>query len=188
MNLLFWVGAGLSQASGVPKPPAYDLGRFLLNQEQCRQDFALWRQQVLTCQPNRGHQILCELQQLDPNTRIVTLNQDQLLQRAGCQVLELHGNGLEEGQRPGVVWTGEDLDAEVLKQAFTWLEECETLVLLGTSSTVQPACEMPLRARGRARLIEINPEETPLSAHCQECWRGRAEELLERFLRPGFAH
>lgn len=182
MNLLFWVGAGLSQSSGVPPPPAYDLGRYLLNQEECRQDFARWRQQALHCQPNRGHQILQELQQLHPQTRIVTLNQDRLLQRAGCQVLELHGNGLEALQRPEVVWIGEDLDTEVLEQVFAWLEECDTVVLLGTSSTVQPACELPLRARGRARLIEINFEETPLSAHCDECWRGPAEELLERFL------
>lgn len=165
VKLLFWVGAGLSRASGVPAPPAHDLAR--------------WREQVLTCQPNRGHQILRELQQKHPETRIVTLNQDQLLQRAGCEVLELHGHGF--GERT-LVRPGDDLDAAALEQVFAWLEECDTLVLLGTSSRMQPVCEMPLRARGRARLIEINPEETPLSPQCDECWRGRAEDLLERFL------
>ncbi|MBX3167378.1 MAG: hypothetical protein KF760_08195 [Candidatus Eremiobacteraeota bacterium] len=179
MNLLFWVGAGLSQASGVPNPPACDRRRFLLNQAEYRLELVRWREQVLACQPNRGHEILQKLQQHHPNIRIVTLNQDRLLQRAGCRVLELHGNGFEEGK---LIWTGEELDTQVLEQVFAWLEECDTLVLLGTSSTVQPACEMPLRARGRARLIEINPEVTPLSTHCEECWRGRAEELLERFL------
>lgn len=182
MKLLFWVGAGLSQASGVPAPPVYDQASFLLNQDLCRQEFAHWRKQVLACQPNRGHQLLQELQQRYPKTQIVTLNQDRLLQRAGCRVLELHGHGFGEGERPGVLWAGEDLDAGTLEQVFAWLEECDTLVLVGTSSRTQPACEMPLRARGRARLIEINPEETPLSAHCDECWRGRAEEMLERFL------
>ncbi|MBN9417666.1 MAG: hypothetical protein J0I12_19605 [Candidatus Eremiobacteraeota bacterium] len=184
MKLLFWVGAGLSQASGVPAPPAYDRGRFLLNQEQCLREFSDWRQQVLACRPNRGHEVLRELQLRHPETRIVTTNQDQLLQRAGCEVIELHGHGMAEGGRPGVVWVGEDLDAELLEQVFSWVESCDTLVLLGTSSTVQPACEIPLRARGRARLIEINLRETPLSAQCDECLRGPAEELLERFLSP----
>mgnify|MGYP003601909435 FL=1 len=184
MKLLFWVGAGLSRASGVPAPPAYDRFRFLLHQDQCRREFAQWREQVLACQPNRGHQILRELQQKVPGTRIVTLNQDRLLQRAGCQVLELHGHGLGEGDRPEVVWPGEDLDSGLLERVFTWLEECDTLVLVGTSSRTQPACEMPLRARGRARLIEINPADTPLSPQCDECWRARAVDILERFL-PG---
>ncbi len=179
MKLLFWVGAGLSRASGVPAPPAYDRARFLLNQQACLAEFAQWRRQVLACQPNRGHQILCELQQKYPELRIVTMNQDQLLQRAGCQVVELHGNGFGEN---AIVWPGDDLDPALLEQVFAWLKECDTLVLLGTSSRMQPACEIPLRARGRARLIEINPEETPLSGQCDECWRGRAEELLERFL------
>lgn len=182
MKLLFWVGAGLSQASGVPAPPAYDRGRFLLNQEQGRHEFAAWREQVLARQPNRGHEVLRELQQKYPDTRIVTTNQDGLLQRAGCEVTELHGNGMNESGRPGVVWMGEDLDGALLEEVFGWLETCEVLVLVGTSSTVQPASEMPLRAYGRARLIEINLQDTPLSAQCDERLRGRAEELLERFL------
>lgn len=183
--MLFWVGAGLSRASGVPQPPAYDRARFLLHQDQCWQDYAGWREQVLRCQPNRGHQLLHELQQARPGTRIVTLNQDGLLQRAGCEVLELHGNAFGERgtpRRPDVIWSGEDLNPARLEQVFGWIGECHTLVMLGTSSRLQPSCEFPLRARGRARLIEINPEETPLSSQCDECWRGPAEELLGRFL------
>jgi NAD-dependent SIR2 family protein deacetylase len=180
MKLLFWVGAGLSRASGVPAPPEYDRARYWLERDQFHQDLAGWRQQALACEPNRGHEVLGLLQQRNPEVRIVTTNQDRLLQRAGCSVLELHGEGISEDRRPLLL--GEELDANILEQVITWIEECETLVVLGTSSTVQPACELPLRACGRARLIEINLVDTPLSDRCDECWRGPAEELLQRFL------
>lgn len=184
MSILFWVGAGLSRASGVPAPPAYDSRSFLLNQQQCWDEFRSWREQVLACQPNRGHEILRQLQE-SKGARIVTLNQDGLLQRAGCQVLELHGNGFEERSlgattRPGVIWSGEDLDQTLVRQALDWVERSQSLVVVGSSSRLQPSCDLPLRRGGR--LIEINLEETPLSARCDECWRGPAEQLLERFL------
>ncbi len=116
----------------------------------------------------------------------MTLNQDGLLQRAGCQVLELHGNGFQERARgattgPAVIWTGEDLDQGLVRQALDWVERSQSVVVVGSSSRVQPGCDLPLQRRGR--LIEINPEETPLSGRCDECWRGRAEDLLERFLQ-----
>ncbi|MBS2035148.1 hypothetical protein JST97_09165 [bacterium] len=186
MSILFWVGAGLSRASGVPAPPGYDFQRFLLNQEQCWSDYLAWREQVLSCQPNRGHEILCQLQRTH-RARIVTLNQDGLLQRAGCQVLELHGNAFAEhwsgaARRPGVVWQGEELDQALVRQALEWVEGSEKVVVVGSSSLLQPVCDFPLQRTGR--LIEVNLQETPLSKHCDECWRGRAEKLLERFLEP----
>ncbi|MFN8610970.1 MAG: hypothetical protein U0931_25740 [Vulcanimicrobiota bacterium] len=184
MSILFWVGAGLSQASGVPALPAYEAGSFLLNQQQGWAQFLAWREQVLKCQPNRGHEILRQLQQ-ERGVRIVTLCQDGLLQRAGCQALELHGNGFAErmlgaARRPDVIWSGEELDQARVRQAQEWIERSSLVVVVGTSSTVQPGCDMPLKRRGR--LIEINLVDTPLSPRCDECWRGRAEELLERFL------
>lgn len=186
MSILFWVGAGLSRASGLSAPPAYDCQRFLLNQQQCWSEYAAWRQQALHCQPNRGHELLFELQQ-KLGARIVTLNQDGLLQRAGCEVLELYGNAFGErllgaARRPDVIWTGEELDQALVRQALDWVERSQTLVVVASSSRSQPTCDFPLARKGR--LIELNLEDTPLSPHCDECWRGPAQELLTRFLTP----
>jgi NAD-dependent deacetylase len=54
--------------------------------------------------------------------------------------------------------------------------------VIGTSAVAQPAASLPLVAlRNRAYLIEVNPAETPLSAHAYDILRGTAAELLPRW-------
>ncbi len=197
-KVLFWVGAGLSQASGVSRPPAHDRLAFVQHPEKVWTDYLNWRQTVLECAPNAAHHWLRRLQLQHPWARIVTLNIDGLLQRAECQVLELHGTVWESRcfgcgqskcscrgrQRPAVVWPGEDLPARAVEQALDWLRECDCLVSVGTSARQAPADQMPLQAKNAYR-IEINPNETALSSHHDECWRGPAETLLERLAPSG---
>jgi len=50
---------------------------------------------------------------------------------------------------------------------------------VGTSGIVYPAAALPEAARrAGALLIEVNPEETPLSRFCDAILRGPAAELL----------
>jgi NAD-dependent deacetylase len=197
-QVVFWVGAGLSQASGVCGPPRHDRRSFLEGPDQVWSDYLQWREHILSCSPNAGHHLLHRLQSGHPMAHIVTLNQDGLLQRAGCQVLELHGTvwgsrcfqcdqpgcTCQARQRPDVIWSGEDLPARPLQQALEWLRQCDCLVSLGTSGRQPPASHFPLETQGAYR-IEINPQETALSPYYDECWRGPAEVLLARLIPNG---
>jgi NAD-dependent deacetylase len=77
--------------------------------------------------------------------------------------------------RPDVVWFGEMLDSNVLKAAIAASERARTMIVIGTSALVHPAASLPLLAQQNgARLIEINPDETPLSRYADEVLRGPA--------------
>jgi len=54
---------------------------------------------------------------------------------------------------------------------------------VGTSAVVHPAASLPLEALGHhACLVEVNPEETPLSALCEFALRGPAARVLPALL------
>lgn len=81
--------------------------------------------------------------------------------------------------RPGVVWFGESLDDEVLDRAVRAAETARTVLVIGTSGLVYPAAALPEIARRKgARIVEVNPEETPLSAHADQRLAGPAALLV----------
>jgi NAD-dependent deacetylase len=91
----------------------------------------------------------------------------------GCQALV----------RPDVVWFGENLDYRVLNQAVADSEACDVMLIVGTSGAVQPAASLPYRAwNARARIIEINPEESELSDLAHVHLAGPAGVLLPQVL------
>jgi NAD-dependent deacetylase len=56
------------------------------------------------------------------------------------------------------------------------------MLVIGTSAVVQPAASLPLVAlRHGARLVEINPDATPLSTHAHQVLREPAGEALPRW-------
>jgi NAD-dependent protein deacetylase/lipoamidase len=85
--------------------------------------------------------------------------------------------------RPGVVWFGEALPEEALEQAFRAARAAEVFLVVGTSAVVYPAAALPKVAWERgARVIEVNPEATPLSDLAQISLRGKAAELLPELI------
>ena len=87
--------------------------------------------------------------------------------------------------RPGVVWFGEALPEDAWQRACTSLENCELLVIVGTSGLVQPAASLPSRAQARGvHVIEINPVDSGVSALAHEHLRMPAgagmQVLLDR--------
>lgn len=81
--------------------------------------------------------------------------------------------------RPDVVWFGEVLPQEELQAAMNAAATCDVCLSVGTTSLVQPAASLPLVALEHgAALIEINPQETPLSMHADQCLRGPASTML----------
>jgi NAD-dependent deacetylase len=86
--------------------------------------------------------------------------------------------------RPGVVWFGEPLPADVLDAAFAAARRAEVCLVLGTSSVVYPAARIPQSAlESGARVVEINLEPTELSDRVHLSLRGRTGELLPQIVQ-----
>ena len=84
---------------------------------------------------------------------------------------------------PGVVWFGESLPEDALERAFAFAEKSDVFFSVGTSAVVQPAASVPLIAKRQgAVLVEVNPEETPLSPYCDFVFRASASEVLPGIL------
>jgi NAD-dependent deacetylase len=66
--------------------------------------------------------------------------------------------------RPDVVWFGESLDPIILEQAFSEAGKADLCLVVGTSAVVHPAASVPLATlQNGGALVEVNPEETPLT-------------------------
>jgi len=89
--------------------------------------------------------------------------------------------------RPAVVWFGEALAPEDTDRAFRWATEATVTLSIGTSAVVFPAAQVPLTTlAGGGIVIEINPEETPLSAQCTLHVRAPAVQAVPALLgSPG---
>ena len=81
--------------------------------------------------------------------------------------------------RPNVVLFGESLDEDVLLGAYEKAAACDVCIVAGTSAVVYPANQIALIAkREGSSLIEINPEDTELTAICDISIRGNAAVVL----------
>ena len=87
--------------------------------------------------------------------------------------------------RPAVVWFGETLPIGALRAADEAIGSCDAILVVGTSGVVQPAASFAFSARHRgAKVIEINPEETPISEVADVVLRGPAAVELPFLLEP----
>jgi len=166
-----------------------------------------WRRQIISeAKPNPGHNAIVELEKIKDEFLLITQNVDGLHRKAGNKKLvELHGNlwrlrCISDGRtwydysapldkippececgaiaRPDVVWFGESIPGEILRKAYEAVERCDVMLVVGTSAVVQPAASLPVMARGNARLIEINPDSTPITHLCEISLRMKAGEAL----------
>jgi NAD-dependent deacetylase len=88
--------------------------------------------------------------------------------------------------RPDVVWFGEPLDTAVLGAAFAAAQGADVCLVVGTSSVVYPAASIPeIALRAGAAVIEVNPEDTPLSPLATVIVRGSAGSALPSVLDLG---
>ena len=171
-----------------------------------------WRRGLLAkVEPNAGHKALVVLEDRSPEFTLITQNVDGLHERAGSnRIVRLHGSiwrvrctscgaenddfraplpaipphcGCGELVRPGVVWFGEPLPEKEWLAAGRAAAHCDLFIVIGTSAQVYPAAALiPSAARGGARIIEINPEDTPLSGLAGISLRGKAGEILPQLI------
>jgi NAD-dependent deacetylase len=169
------------------------------------------RAAIAYAQPNAAHRALVELEKRKRRFTLITQNVDGLHDLAGSgKMLKLHGDiwrvrCLECGAnfpnrrtplpkipphcacgglaRPGVVWFGEPLPEGMMKEAEHAVEEAEVFLVVGTSAVVYPAAGLiPFAKQSGAKVIEINPEETPFSSSADCSLRGKAAELLPELI------
>jgi len=87
--------------------------------------------------------------------------------------------------RPGVVWFGEQLSRNELERVEDFLDggACDAVIVAGTTATFGYIIDWALRAsRDGAELIEVNPEETPLSRFATRLVREPAAIALPRIV------
>ena len=167
-----------------------------------------WRRRLIApLKPNPGHYAISELEKRIPEFLLVTQNVDGLHRLAGsAKLVELHGNiwrtrCVEEGTvsdnrevplavippkckcgailRPHIVWFGESLDEEDFAAVLEATRNCEVMIVAGTSSVVQPAASLAGTAKEcGAFVVEVNPDETPITGFVDVSIRGRSGEIL----------
>jgi NAD-dependent deacetylase len=86
--------------------------------------------------------------------------------------------------RPGVVWFGEQLPWAELQRVETYLDRgaCDVVIVAGTTATFGYIVDWALRASRGGELIEVNPEETPLSRFATRLVREPAAIALPRIV------
>lgn len=87
--------------------------------------------------------------------------------------------------RPGVVWFGEQLPWSELQRVENFLDRgaCDLVVVAGTTATFGYILDWALRAkRDSGELLEVNPEETPLSRFSTKHVRESAAVALPRIV------
>jgi NAD-dependent deacetylase len=81
--------------------------------------------------------------------------------------------------RPDVVWFGESLPEEALMAAFELAENCDLMLVVGTSGNVQPAASLPVVARrSGARIVEVNPTPSGITLSSDVLLAAKSGEIL----------
>jgi NAD-dependent protein deacetylase/lipoamidase len=87
--------------------------------------------------------------------------------------------------RPGVIWFGEQLSQDELERVGNFLDggTSDVVIVAGTTATFGYIIDWALRASHNGReLIEVNPEETPLSPFATQLVREPAAIALPRIV------
>ena len=167
-----------------------------------------WRRNLIKpLHPNAGHKVIATIEKKKPDFKLITQNVDGLHRKAGSkECVELHGNiwktrCTEEGKvtenlesplkkippicecgamlRPHIVWFGESLPSDAIQSSYQAVENCDLMLVVGTSAVVQPAALLPGIAKNSgAFVIEVNAEETPVSSLADDSYIGKAGEIL----------
>ncbi|MDT8395986.1 MAG: NAD-dependent deacylase [bacterium] len=173
-----------------------------------------WRRALVrSVRPNPGHDAIAWLERNVEHFTLITQNVDGLHREAGNErILELHGTihrarcqdcpavvdlAGEDGviicpacgglMRPDVVWFGESLDRKTLESAYVASAGADFLMVVGTSSVVQPAASLAYAALGNGGyVLEVNLDPTPLTGTASGTILGKGGEVLPELVRLAF--
>ncbi len=171
-----------------------------------------FRAAIDAAEPNGGHEALVDLEEMGILKLTITQNVDNLHVRAGStRLVEIHGNrtkvrciscesrwlreefdyeslppicpecgGLVKGD---TVMFGEPIPHSVLRACFEATDQCDCMIVCGTSATVYPAAAFPQAVAERGGfVIEANPNPTPLSEIADVVLRGPSGTTLPQLV------
>lgn len=198
-RLVVFTGAGISTESGIPDFRGPD---------------GIWTRQakglptkwpdLSVADPNAGHMVIVELQELGKLTFLISQNVDNFHLKSGINpdlLAELHGNFARlRCSRCGdvvdrstdrhtcscggrlvssVINFGQSMPQKELTIAYQHSQNCDLFVVVGSSLVVNPAADMPRVAlESGARLVIINDGETPLDRLAHLRFEERIGEVL----------
>jgi NAD-dependent deacetylase len=168
------------------------------------------RKMIAEARPHAGHYAVADLESMFDDFLLVTQNIDNLHRSAGSRnIVEVHGNifrfkcfdnehpveSLPKTNevpprchcgsfiRPDVVWFGEMLAQDDVDRAFAGLSACDAVLVVGTSGIVYPAASFPHVAKSMgAAVVEVNPEETPISLLADVFIQAEAGDALPKLV------
>ena len=195
-----------NQKYDVPPEELLSHGYFFSHTEKF---YEFYREKMicLDAKPNKAHIKLAELEKAGKLKAVITQNIDGLHTAAGSKkVYELHGSVhrnycLDCGKsysaedilaskgvphcscggliKPDVVLYGENLDDATVTGALSAIENCDTLIIGGTSLTVYPAAGFVRYFKGK-NLVLINMSSTPFDSEADMVIHDKVGEVLEK--------
>jgi NAD-dependent deacetylase len=222
-HIVVLTGAGMSAESGLStfrdngglweQNSVYDVATpeaFERNQELVLRFYNERRRQLENAQPNRGHQLLAQLEE-DYRITVITQNVDDLHERGGSSnVIHLHGeltkarscvhpdlvydigyadiqpgDTCDRGEqlRPCVVWFGEQVP--MLDAAAEIVRTADHLLIIGTSLQVYPAAGLAHEVDMIVPITVIDPDAPTALARARVIRKGASEGLAEWITRIG---
>lgn len=194
MHIVILTGAGISAESGLATFRAEDglwsghsiedvatLKGYRRNPQHVLDFYNDRRKDVAAAEPNAAHFAIAKLQQSNHKVTLVTQNVDDLHERAGSNVLHMHGSLAQAvcesckhiqpatdhmsvtdpcskcGEltvRPDIVWFGEE--PHYILDIDHELRRCDLFVAIGTSGNVYPAAGFARIARKKGNTMEFN--------------------------------
>lgn len=222
-NIVVLTGAGISAESGLQTFRAADglweghkiedvatPEGYALNQSLVNQFYNDRRKQLQDVQPNAAHFALAKLEKAwGGKVLIVTQNVDDLHERAGANVLHMHGELLKArctktgkaidwrqdilsntispfapnaSLRPHIVWFGEM--PFFMPEIDRALAQCDLFISIGTSGNVYPAAGFVEIARhAGAKCVELNLEPSLGANKFHQSINGKATEIVPKFVK-----
>ena len=195
-----------NQKYDVPPEELLSHGYFFSHTEKF---YEFYREKMicLDAKPNKAHKKLAELEKAGKLKAVITQNIDGLHSAAGSKkVYELHGSVhrnfcLDCGKsysaedilaskgvprcscggliKPDVVLYGENLDDATVTGALSAIENCDTLIIGGTSLTVYPAAGFIRYFKGK-NLVLINMSSTPFDSEADIVIHDKVGEVLDK--------
>lgn len=195
-----------NQKYDVPPEELLSYGYFFSHTEKF---YEFYREKMicLDAKPNKAHIKLAELEKVGKLKAVITQNIDGLHSAAGSKkVYELHGSVhrnfcLDCGKsysaedilaskgvprcscggliKPDVVLYGENLDDATVTGALSAIENCDTLIIGGTSLTVYPAAGFIRYFKGK-NLVLINMSSTPFDSEADIVIHDKVGEVLDK--------
>lgn len=195
-----------NQKYDVPPEELLSHGYFFSHTEKF---YEFYREKMicLDAKPNKAHIKLAELEKAGKLKAVITQNIDGLHTAAGSKkVYELHGsvhrnycfdcgksfsaedilasNGVPHCScggliKPDVVLYGENLDDATVNGALSAIENCDTLIIGGTSLTVYPAAGFVRYFKGK-NLVLINMSSTPFDSEADMVIHDKVGEVLDK--------